>query len=1684
MSHTGMNSLFGELDAKMATMLAGVDSLGVKQTGKSFILAFDETLADNEGSYTSSELLRLMGKTFFFLSGTSVYSRIVPGFVDLGLGNAGKSYDHSVFTAAAAAATIIASDTTNHIATINKLGTTAEGNIQTGTWWTDIGHTHNHYVSLFDYSLQAHTIDVSGTPYYIRESYTGSNVPQGTFSCVPEKKLELGLAEIIIEGPTSVTIETTWNKYRCWRIHNLSQNACTVTIHGTAFVIPRWGCKTIRKLADGSFVNPYHYFVEFQAGDPLFYWFWRTQMGNPYATGSGAYANLDSSNVQPTACNSMYANNISNPAVLHDWVDSLSRNAVGKRNAAFIRDITQVCDSYDRYSDYYGDPSDNSTIVGDLIHHKGKLVIARISRTTANPDFPTLPNVVFEEFEFRGYATIVADFAAHQIDVSFDGSNHMVLTSLDPDNAVTLISISTNLLKRGEHIPDTVNLSTLDGYTTSFNAAPYNILDSPYTIEYEMFDSLCVDVQAYWDGYFPRCFALSETHPVVIKQRLIVTAANQSTCGNAHKATWIGAFDALVAYSDGDIVSCRGQYWYSIGATPAGNTPSYYAANGTDPNEYWGRIEGYASVWSAGSYKKGDLVQGVQSSPNALDGMLLWEANSNTSDTPPSVGSPANGWNTPAVQGGDLYHVGSGYEVIDVGNELEQLPIAVILSTLETFSGTDTETTQIQEATINPAPALVAHSHTVEDLLNLVSGSFYRDPTQAPDSVAVLDSASLRLTPSGLVLIFRERIPNNNTHSELGEDDSKINNYGESILPPNMVGSGFYSLLQTEYLVSSDGLWLERWRRINFRGHGWGHAQRVRLYSDYITTIDDAPIPSQHGTMFASPRYGRAACLNRVSFGDLPDGLDYSMRAIFPNKTGIRLTERFDIIKNFRNTDGRNWYLDHTRGDHLVSAATQIRNEPGIKDRKNALVRHVEAMYFMLYYSTQGWIEEARNESAFIITEHWNAMAEVVNQCTRAIPLSWQCLKFYHDGAIRGLYDSDNDLIPSTGLDDVTYRPMEAFCGLNTFNGSSSTAKSFYQNIGIAIETGPPSGLPGLYSTRTKYRSVDFNWESEVEALSHTMLTLPADPSGTQLLSKCDYSLSLTASLGSEDVLAVGSIPGSGSGWLFDGPQLQAIYAGIEWVNIDDVKTFAEALGFGFSHSEIVEPYDAVGFSINDSISDGSFNAPTSGVSAVWNGLVDGGVYNLRSPFQARDMTYGFTLTNATFAPYDATKYLITPTVDESHYSGVQQYLVHFEYEQTSNPGVILNTFAWWGIGEYPYDNAGYPNPSGPGFTAPKSWFDGSGPERVTQITNLVAATADQTYYDPSITRDIGTVPAFCSGVQTLKILSAGVVFSQHNLSSSPKWKKVLARMNHVQENYWDASIFEAYHRTNRGYVSGVRSGNENIIACEHPAFHQFRIGATADSLPSNPDGYGLVTQGIYSSPLTGCIYGQPITAFVGNAIPTDYTTHIPNTYKSMSRGECFKTVKMGGTNEHFTKVALGENKIIGVQMYASDGIEISVNLNYIPKGFWAWGDGGYGIPDSYESSKEKYLHTQTQYKHAEVAGYQSNVAQTVLSDGGQYNGGDGSFGYYGFTNVGLFGKLPSDTDMFDLQWIDPTWPGFKGTVELIGGGNMSSTGALGGNILTSGVNLLSLGLQSPNATYPHGSMYEMRAQLAYTVEL
>ena len=267
-----MNAVWGEFDRKLTKILSG----------KSFLLARGQQFAPN-----------LMGKIFYFCADRTqtVYSPRAPGFITGTWGvvynpDGTRSfssdampipYDHQVFVNALAAveADIAANpshatwDDTNRIVTVPVIPNSAYAftNPAYGSLPCELG---TRAMGLCDHSLAAHTIlhqgprDASPVAYFVQE--------QGA---VPEKRYKFALAEIVVEGLTTLDIPDSYDKYNCFRIHNLSMEPLTVTFgsHYTVELEP-YGCACVRRdSVTENYRQGFTYFFKFEKGDPRFAWF-------------------------------------------------------------------------------------------------------------------------------------------------------------------------------------------------------------------------------------------------------------------------------------------------------------------------------------------------------------------------------------------------------------------------------------------------------------------------------------------------------------------------------------------------------------------------------------------------------------------------------------------------------------------------------------------------------------------------------------------------------------------------------------------------------------------------------------------------------------------------------------------------------------------------------------------------------------------------------------------------------------------------------------------------------------------------------------------------------------------------------------------------------------------------------------------------------------------------------------------------------------------------------------------------------------------------------------------------------------------------------------------------------------------------------------------------------------------
>lgn len=466
-----MNQLFGTLDAKLSRILYG----------KTPLLAQTATMPST-----------LLGNCYFFTTGSPVYASRAPGY------SASAAYSHAPYSTLLAnlSPAGITWDETNKVALLpgrtnrgNWSGATAYAVYDTvtsgGVTYCCIqAHTNQTPAtatgywlpcdsaakkSVFDGSLQAMYVmhqgasDAAPVKYYLQESAT----------IAPDKIFRLALAEIIIEGTNAVAFNAAWDKYNCFRLHNLNAYPAIVTFAtgGTPFVVnlPAYACATIRR--DDVATNyraGYVYFFKAEAGDPRFYWFWR---------------NISDGR----AVDSMAANNLSNPAIIYDWikyflreVDTVNPNTgIGTVYANLIEDASVQCDQKNFYASQFGDPSNNATIFGDLLHHKGNFLLVRVSKTQTDAVTGYKFINAVETVAFNGYATIVADFAAHQLSVAENGSGDYVISSTDSANTVYLIPISTNLFKRGEDDAKIIQLDSTHTFTIENAVFENNTATSP-----------------------------------------------------------------------------------------------------------------------------------------------------------------------------------------------------------------------------------------------------------------------------------------------------------------------------------------------------------------------------------------------------------------------------------------------------------------------------------------------------------------------------------------------------------------------------------------------------------------------------------------------------------------------------------------------------------------------------------------------------------------------------------------------------------------------------------------------------------------------------------------------------------------------------------------------------------------------------------------------------------------------------------------------------------------------------------------------------------------------------------------------------------------------------------------------------------------------------------------------------
>jgi hypothetical protein len=508
-----MNAVFGRLNTAMETIFRG----------RSFLLANrDRSFTSINGNirYPGTPYA-VLGKCFYFTSGATAYAQYLPGAVVRTVqvldpvdgvvvdAQGVRPYSHEEFSNAASTATISSTDTNKRIATIPTHG---------DSFYTD-GIVRLNGVSLFEHSLEAHTRQIGESLYYLKES----GAP------IPEKRYSYALAEIIIEGVAEVNLAVctlSKFKYKCLRFHNLQSNACSVALpDGNDIELEPFECKSYRLNVAGTAFeeSSMRYFQTFRGTDPRMFWFWNTL---PSASAASSYAE-----VVTTATGGMQGNNLSNPALVYDFLNWLHDPTGNLRHARFNRNVHELCDQSSLFAKLTENQAGkfaalnasglrSDAKVADLFWHTGTLKIKRVSRTLFNPTLPGIRLVTNDEVLFRGVDTIVADFAAKQIAVSTNANGNLELLSTDPDNSVDLIGLQTNLLK-----------TTSYGGDAAYYVIPTAVnIDNPIELEFRIFENNggAVGTSPNQNPYGSDPFNLLARGNYRITQRHVVNGAAES----------------------------------------------------------------------------------------------------------------------------------------------------------------------------------------------------------------------------------------------------------------------------------------------------------------------------------------------------------------------------------------------------------------------------------------------------------------------------------------------------------------------------------------------------------------------------------------------------------------------------------------------------------------------------------------------------------------------------------------------------------------------------------------------------------------------------------------------------------------------------------------------------------------------------------------------------------------------------------------------------------------------------------------------------------------------------------------------------------------------------------------------------------------------------------------------------
>ncbi len=318
------------------------------------------------------------------------------------------------------------------------------------------GYALTSNVMGLDGSLKAHTKTIDGDVYYLWEPGQPA----------PEKHWKLAVAEIIIGDTVDNSFDflDSWDKYNCFKIHNLTQNQITVRF-GTHYTvaIPAWGQQCVRRdNVSSGYDSSHKYFFKTRSGDPRYLHF-------KYQTGFIAA--------------SMRANNITNASFLYSIVEMVGQRDESTRYEANNRIMFDAHTYTDIGEEYaaggYVPTITDDTLVGDLIFHRGDLSFFRASTTGSTPEFGSVTFNGFDELTAAlsdadltgsdaadGYSISVA--AEHEVFYLWQRSTNLLVWNETP-RVLNLGSSGGSAASLETDIPSPVKSIGVDGYPMPTN---------------------------------------------------------------------------------------------------------------------------------------------------------------------------------------------------------------------------------------------------------------------------------------------------------------------------------------------------------------------------------------------------------------------------------------------------------------------------------------------------------------------------------------------------------------------------------------------------------------------------------------------------------------------------------------------------------------------------------------------------------------------------------------------------------------------------------------------------------------------------------------------------------------------------------------------------------------------------------------------------------------------------------------------------------------------------------------------------------------------------------------------------------------------------------------------------------------------------------------------------------------